>query len=336
MNEPVDLGPTGGVVWADAGEWARRQTAEGCIICISGAPLNIIGELSTCWATADPDAPLRHYVCVVARDHVIEPYEMSPSRQAAFWNEAMMIARAVASVAQPIKMNYEIHGNTLPHLHLHLFPRSLDDPFVGGPIDPRLHSMRRTPDELSALQVAIANIKAEGQRGRLTLPTSQQGLLLRELTVSDADDYYALVDQNRGHLGQHGDYSFEQIATRDQIGAQLADASDQNVRLGVWIDDELVGRVDLNPVDPPRYALGYWLSRAHTGRGLMTAACMAAIDHARALGATEIYAGVTTGNSASIAVLQRLGFEHIQSIARRTRWRLALIPNPPAPVIATE
>ncbi|MEO8697034.1 MAG: hypothetical protein ABI658_26230, partial [Acidimicrobiales bacterium] len=66
MNEPVDLGPTGGVVWSDADEWSRRLTAEGCIICRSRGPLNIIGELPTCWATADPDAPLRHSVCVVA------------------------------------------------------------------------------------------------------------------------------------------------------------------------------------------------------------------------------------------------------------------------------
>ena len=159
MSEPVDLGPTGGVVWARPEEWALRRTAAGCIICISGAPLNIIGELPTCWATADPDAPLPHYVCVVARDHVNEPYEMSPTRQAAFWTEAMLVAQAVASVAEPIKMNYEIHGNTLPHLHLHLFPRSIDDPFVGGPVDPRLHSVRRTEDELTALRDAIAKIK---------------------------------------------------------------------------------------------------------------------------------------------------------------------------------
>jgi len=145
-------------VWADKAEWARRLTPAGCVICTSGAPLHVIAELSTCWATADPDAPLRHYVCVVSRDHVIEPYEMAPGQQNAFWLEAMMIARAVASVAQPIKMNYEIHGNTLPHLHLHLFPRSVDDPFVGGPIDPRLHSVRRTQDEVNSLRAAIANI----------------------------------------------------------------------------------------------------------------------------------------------------------------------------------
>ncbi len=27
------------------------------------------------------------------------------------------------------------HGNTLPHLHLHLYPRYRDDPFPGQPID---------------------------------------------------------------------------------------------------------------------------------------------------------------------------------------------------------
>jgi diadenosine tetraphosphate (Ap4A) HIT family hydrolase len=143
-------------MWADAAEWALRLTAAGCVICRSGGPLHIIAELPTCWATADPDAAVRHYVCVVARDHVIEPYEMSSGQQARFWHDAMLVARAVASVAQPIKMNYEIHGNTLPHLHLHLFPRSIDDPFVGGPIDPRLHSIRRTRDEISSLQDAIA------------------------------------------------------------------------------------------------------------------------------------------------------------------------------------
>lgn len=38
---------------------------------------------------------------------------------------------------RPIKINYEIHGNTLPHLHVHVFPRYAGDPFEGRPIDPR-------------------------------------------------------------------------------------------------------------------------------------------------------------------------------------------------------
>jgi diadenosine tetraphosphate (Ap4A) HIT family hydrolase len=75
-------------------------------------------------------------VCVASRQHVVEPFEMPPHEQAKFWQDAMTIARAVAEYVHPVKMNYEMHGNTLPHLHLHLFPRQTYDPYVGGPIDP--------------------------------------------------------------------------------------------------------------------------------------------------------------------------------------------------------
>lgn len=155
VTDPWDVGLTGGTVWSDPTEWERRLTPAGCVICASGGPQNVIAGLSSCWVTAPPEAPLRYYVCVVARDHVIEPYEMAPDDQAVFWREAMAVARLVASVAQPVKMNYEIHGNTLPHLHLHLYPRSTDDPFVGEPIDPRGSSIRRTGEELDALREAV-------------------------------------------------------------------------------------------------------------------------------------------------------------------------------------
>ena len=36
-----------------------------------------------------------------------------------------------------VKLNYEIHGNTIPHLHVHIFPGYVGDPFEGGPIDPK-------------------------------------------------------------------------------------------------------------------------------------------------------------------------------------------------------
>ena len=42
-----------------------------------------------------------------------------------------------ASWVQPMKMNYEVHGNTAPHLHVHFFPRYRGDQFEGGPINPR-------------------------------------------------------------------------------------------------------------------------------------------------------------------------------------------------------
>ncbi len=155
MSEPVDLGPTGGAVWSNPEEWTLRCRGEGCVICQTGAPLDVVAEFESCWVTAQRLAPLPGYVCVVARRHIVEPFELDAHEQAAFWCDAMVVARAVAALVQPIKMNYEIHGNTLPHLHLHLFPRQVDDPFVGGPIDPRAHTVLRSDAEIAALADAI-------------------------------------------------------------------------------------------------------------------------------------------------------------------------------------
>ena len=49
--------------------------------------------------------------------------------QAVVWTEAMSVAERLSELFHPVKMN-EIHSNTLAHLHMHLIPRRIDDPFV--------------------------------------------------------------------------------------------------------------------------------------------------------------------------------------------------------------
>jgi diadenosine tetraphosphate (Ap4A) HIT family hydrolase len=163
MPDSGDLGPTGGAVWSEPAEWRRRRTREGCIICRSGAPLDVIAETSACWVSAPETAPLPGYVCITSKAHVNEPFELPPSEQSAFWRDAMCVARAVADQLDPVKMNYEIHGNTVPHLHLHLFPRHTDDPYVGGAIDPRRASFRRTAEAIDGLRSSI--VEALGSSG---------------------------------------------------------------------------------------------------------------------------------------------------------------------------
>ena len=48
------------------------------------------------------------------------------------------VSKIVQEITGAVKLNYEIHGNTIPHLHVHLFPRYKGDPFEDGPINPRL------------------------------------------------------------------------------------------------------------------------------------------------------------------------------------------------------
>ena len=103
-------------------------------MCASGRPYGIIADLNQTWVTTDPEVAIFGYVCVISKLHVVEPFDL-PDHGVAFWQEAMAVAKAVNELYRPVKLNYEIHGNTLPHLHMHLFPRRPDDGFIGRPID---------------------------------------------------------------------------------------------------------------------------------------------------------------------------------------------------------
>jgi diadenosine tetraphosphate (Ap4A) HIT family hydrolase len=108
-----------------------------CPICVRGEPLDIIASLRSSWLTMPVRAPLPGYVCLVAREHVVELHDFAEVDGASFMRDIQNVSRAVSAATSPLKMNYEIHGNTLPHLHVHFFPRHEGDQFEGGPIDAR-------------------------------------------------------------------------------------------------------------------------------------------------------------------------------------------------------
>src|SRR5206468_7912442 len=99
------------------------------------------------------------YACVVSKAHVVEPYDLPADLAAAFWEETMIAAKALADLFDPVKMNYEIHGNTLPHLHLHLYPRYKDDPYDTGVLRPEAPTTR-TADDLRRIAGAMKDAAA--------------------------------------------------------------------------------------------------------------------------------------------------------------------------------
>lgn len=142
--------------WTDPEVWAERLTPDSCPFCPM-EPWSAHVELPASWVLIPDEAVLPGYVLVVSKRHVTEPYELPPDESAQFWADAMRTAAAVASVVQPVKVNYEIHGNTIPHLHLHVFPRFRGDPFERSPIDPHaVTPTRRSAEEIEALRRAIA------------------------------------------------------------------------------------------------------------------------------------------------------------------------------------
>jgi diadenosine tetraphosphate (Ap4A) HIT family hydrolase len=75
------------------------------------------------------------YAYVIWRGrHVAEPTELSDVEASGYWSEVLLVARAIERLYTPCKMNYQLLGNAVPHLHAHLVPRYLDDPAPGKPL----------------------------------------------------------------------------------------------------------------------------------------------------------------------------------------------------------
>lgn len=76
----------------------------------------------------------RGYTVVIWRGrHVAEPTELSDEEAAAYWLEVLRVGRALERHLEPVKLNYDVLGNSLPHLHTHIVPRFADDPRPGWP-----------------------------------------------------------------------------------------------------------------------------------------------------------------------------------------------------------
>lgn len=79
--------------------------------------------------------------------------------------------------------------------------------------------------------------------------------------------------------------------------------------LAIEVDGAFAGGIGLTGGGNTRM-LGYWLGRPFWGRGLMTEAVGAVIDHAfEVLQIPRIGSGVFEGNEASLAIQKRFGFE---------------------------
>jgi diadenosine tetraphosphate (Ap4A) HIT family hydrolase len=122
--------------WNSRDEWRGLCDGSACPVCARGYALDTVATLEASWLTMFEGAPMVGYVCLVSRVHAVELHDLSAEQAASFMRDAQRVSAALATVTGAVKLNYEIHGNTLPHLHLHFFPRYVGDPFEGRAIEP--------------------------------------------------------------------------------------------------------------------------------------------------------------------------------------------------------
>ena len=93
-----------------------------------------IAELEKCRVLLSRDQFFPGYTFVFTRDHVTELFHLEREVRQAVMEEVTTVAAALASLYQPTKMNYELIGNVVPHMHWHLVPRFASDPLWPRPI----------------------------------------------------------------------------------------------------------------------------------------------------------------------------------------------------------
>ncbi len=68
------------------------------------------------------------YTLFLCKHHKTELHELDPGFRQDFLKEMSIVAEAVFKAFKPVKLNYELLGNTDEHMHWHLFPRHINDP----------------------------------------------------------------------------------------------------------------------------------------------------------------------------------------------------------------
>jgi ribosomal-protein-serine acetyltransferase len=137
---------------------------------------------------------------------------------------------------------------------------------------------------------------------------------LRIVEHSDAEELYEIVADNREHLAIWMPWAAGQtlestVAFIDASRKQLA--ANQGFQAAIVQDGEIVGVIGYHRIDWQHRStsLGYWLAESAQGRGTITTATRALVDHAFdrwQLNRLDIRAGVE--NIRSRAVAERLGF----------------------------
>ncbi|HYL58395.1 MAG TPA: HIT family protein [Candidatus Acidoferrales bacterium] len=124
---------------------------------------DLVAELRESYVVLGDAQYYRGYCILFAKTHATELYLMPADAARALFDEMRLTAEAIATVVKPWKMNYECLGNSVPHVHWHLFPRqeSESDELRRGPVWMRPESERRVSLNESERSALVASIQKE-------------------------------------------------------------------------------------------------------------------------------------------------------------------------------
>jgi diadenosine tetraphosphate (Ap4A) HIT family hydrolase len=98
-----------------------------------------IAELEQCYVLLNRDQFFPGYTFVFTKVHAIELFHLDRETRGAVMEEVAATASALNRLFKADKINYELLGNMVPHMHWHLVPRHCSDPLWPRPIWAKPH-----------------------------------------------------------------------------------------------------------------------------------------------------------------------------------------------------
>ena len=138
------------------------MTDPSCKACAGTWPRadHFIADLGLSQAYLHDDQFFRGWTVIVLQRHETELFHLTPEVRAQLMEEVNTVAKALAQVYDAKKINYELLGNQLPHIHWHIIPRLPSDPAPLEPVwrvphEPVQHSQPELQREILRIQGAL-------------------------------------------------------------------------------------------------------------------------------------------------------------------------------------
>lgn len=94
---------------------------------------HFIADLGLSKAYLHEDQFFPGWTVIVFKRHATELFQLAPTERIQLMEEVSRVAKTLAQIYEAKKINYELLGNQLPHIHWHVIPRMATDP---APLEP--------------------------------------------------------------------------------------------------------------------------------------------------------------------------------------------------------
>jgi diadenosine tetraphosphate (Ap4A) HIT family hydrolase len=121
-----------------------------------------VAELDVAIAYLNEDQFFPGWTVLVLKRHATELYQLTREERAELMDEVSAVAQAVATTFEAVKVNYELLGNQIAHIHWHIIPRLASDPAPRSPA----WLVEHAPRQLGAAELADRVGRLRAQLGR--------------------------------------------------------------------------------------------------------------------------------------------------------------------------